>query len=408
MFDTQARVLRLLARRLVRPTAIIAVVGLLVIGFQNCSQPPLVDSESQLDTEASKVDFAYDSTIDQITYMSCAVSEVGTFDAGAYFSFRVGAYRNGGIRLNDGFRQKEGRKPPEKQATLLGASPANSQTKVQLAIRKLDNFQVMYTSSGSSVHGQDYVNIFEPLGTMDLSDLLVRTDPASRLRYLRNGTVFGSRFEGSLYFTKNPTLAGSIRTALRNDAFLAQTYAHSAPSQTGGPGTGDTLARSPRDVVEGSTANQYTQVYGRGYNLKFAQPTDGTTPSAASFPNVILREVSELNLASSSDRTGLSTWTCPENLRFKIVRPEDSRSGATTCATAPDPGVLTSDLSIVRNQLRVEDWYVDMTNRCIVPKKSVTTCYGAGVTQVRYDITQTCTEGVDPACVSFASVCYRQ
>lgn len=400
MFDKKSRV--------IRPAAAIFAVGLLIIGFQNCSQPPLVDSESQLESEASKVDFAYDSTIDQITYMSCAVSEVGTFDAGAYFSFRVGAYRTGGIKLTDSFRQQEGKKPPEKQATLLGASPANSQTKVQFAIRKLDNFQVMYTSSGSSIHGQDYVNVFEPLGTMDLSDLLVRTDSATRLKYLRNGTVFGSRLEGSLYFTKNPTLAGSIRTALRNDAFLAQTYAHSAPSQTGGPGTGDTLARSPRDVIEGSSANPYTQVYGRGYNLKFAQPTVGTTPSNANFPNVILREVSELNLASTSDRSGLSTWTCPDNLRFRIVRPADSKSGATTCAMAPDPAVLTNDLSIVRNQIRVEDWYVDMTNRCIVPKKSITTCYGAGVTQVRYDITQTCSEGVDPACVSFASVCYRQ
>jgi hypothetical protein len=381
---------------------------IIVLSYQNCSQPPEVDTVSQLESEAAKVDFAYDATIDQIAYMSCAVSEVGTFDAGAYFSLRVGAYRLGGLRLNDTFRSQQGKKPPEKQATLLVASPANSATKVQFAIRKLDNFQMMYTSTGSSIHGQDYVNIFEPLGTLDLSDLLVRTDPASRLRYLRNGTVFGSRFEGSLYFTKNPTLAGSIRTALRNDAFLAQTYAHTSTGPSGSPSSSDTLARSPRDVIEGSSANPYTQVYGRGYYLKFAQPTVGAIPSHANFPNVILREVSELNLMSSTDRTGLGTWTCPDTLRFRIARPEDVRANLIACAMAPDPAVLTQELSIVRNQLRVEDWYVDMTNRCIVPKKSITACYGAGVTQVRYDITQTCTEGVDPACVSFASLCYRQ
>lgn len=379
----------------------------LVIGFQNCSQPPEVDTVSQLESEAAKVEFAYDASIDQIAYMSCAVSDVGTFDAGAYFSIRVGAYRSGGLRLNDSFRAGQGKKPAEKQSTLLVASPANSQTKVQFAVRKLDNFQVMYTSSGSSIHGQDYVNIFEPLGTLDLSDLLVRTDPASRLRYLRNGTVFGSRFEGSLYFTKNPTLANSIRTALRNDAFLAQTYSHTSTGPSGSQSSSDTLARSPRDVVEGSNANPYTQVYGRGYYLKFAQPTVGATPSHANFPNVILREVSELNLMSSTDRTGLGTWTCPDTVRFRIVRPEDARAGLVACAMAPDPAVLTQELSIVRNQLRVEDWYVDMTNRCIVPKKSTAACYGAA-TQIQYNITQTCSEGVDPACVSFASICYRQ
>jgi hypothetical protein len=267
---------------------------------------------------------------------------------------------------------------------------------------------MMYTSTGTSIHGQDYVNIFEPLGTMDLSDLLVRTDPASRLRYLRNGTVFGSRFEGSLFFTKNPTLANSIRSYLRNDAFLAQTFSHTSVGPSGSPSSSDTLARSPRDVIEGSKANPYTQVFGRGYYLKFAQPTVGATPSSATFPNVILREVSELNLISSTDRTGLGTWTCPDALRFRIVRPEDVKANLVACAMAPDPAILTQELSIVRNQIRVEDWYVDMTNRCIVPKKSTTACYGAGVKQVSYDITQSCTEGVDPACVSFASVCYRQ
>ncbi len=389
--------------RLYRIAGSLALIGALVLGFQNCSQPPLVDVEELAALEASKIEFAYDTTIDQISYMSCAIAEVGTFDAGAYYSFRVGAYRSQGLRINDSFRANHGKKPPEKQASLLTDSPANTATNAQFSIRQLANFQVMYTGTGTAIRGQDYVNVLEPLGTYDLSDLLVRLDPATRIKYLRNGTVFGSRLEGSLYFTRNPTLANSIRTALRNDAMLAQTYSHTA---TGG--TGDTLARSPVDVVEGATGNAYTQVYGRGYNLKFAQPTVGATAANANFPNVILREVSEINLLSSTNRTGLGTWVCPETLRFRIIRPEDIKANRVTCAMAPDPSVLTQELAYVRNQLRVEDWYVDMTNRCIVPKKAPATCYGSQIQTVQYDITQTCSEGVEGACVSFASVCYRQ
>lgn len=363
--------------------------------------------EDELASEAAKVDFAYDTVLDQISYMSCAVADNGTYDVSAYFSIRAGAYRDGGgIRLTEGFRQAQNKKSTEKQAALLMESAANSHTSAQLAIRKLDNFQIMYTSTGNATVGQDFSNMFEALGTMDLSDVLVRVNPTARIRYLRNGTVFGSRMEGSLYYTKNPTLAGSIRNALRNDAFLAQTYSQVPQNQTGSS-SNDSMARSPRDVFEGSTANPYTQVYGRGYNLRFAQPTIGTTPSHANFPNVILREVSEINLLSSSDRSNMGTWQCPESMRFRIVRPEDIRANKVTCSMAPDPAVLTADLAKVRNQIKVEDWYVDMTNKCIVPKKSPSTCYGAGVANVEYDITKTCTEGVDPACVSFATVCYR-
>lgn len=380
-----------------------ASAAVLIFGFQNCSEPVPVDSEKVAAAAAAKVEFAYETSIDQISYMSCAVAQPGTFDTGAYFSFRFGAYRNAGIRLTDSFRLNNGKKPPEKQAELLSDSPANTVTNVQFAIRQLTNFQSLYAGTANPVKGQDYVNVLEPLGTLDLSDLLVRIDPTQRIKYLRNGTVFGSRMEGSLYFTLNPTLAKSIRTALTNDAAFTQTYSHTAVGSTS-----DTLARSPRDVVEGSAANPYTQVYGRGYNLKFAQPVNGAIPANANFPNVIMNQVSELNLVSSSDRTGLGTWTCPDTMRFRIARPEDVKASRVVCSMAPDPALLTQDLSIVRNQLRVEDWYVDMVNRCIVPKKAPATCYGSGVTTVQYDITQTCQEGVDAACVSFASVCYRQ
>lgn len=377
----------------------------LVVLFQNCSSPPQQDEVDPLTQAASKLDFAYDAIPDQIAYMSCAAAPVGTFDTSAYFSFRAGAYRTGGLRLNDTFRTTQGKKPPESQASLLTASPANNDTNLQLAIRKLDNFQTMYTSTGTATAGQDFMNILEPLGTVDLSDILVRLDSASRVKYLRNGSVYGSRFEGSLFFTGNPTLAGSIRSALKNDAFMALTFSQ-APPNGAGNGT-PTLARSPRDVVEGSTANPYTQVYGKGFYIRFAQPTLGGVAANVNYPQNVIREVAEFNLLSSTDRTGVATWSCPDTMKFRIVLPQDVKSGKIVCTMAADPALPTSDLAIIRNQLRPEDWYVDMTNRCIVPKKSTNTCYGSGVKNVQYNISQACTEGVDPACVNYASVCYR-
>lgn len=375
---------------------------MLILGFQNCSQPVPVDPDAEL-AALSKIEFAYDTTIDQISHMSCAVAPAGTFDTGAYYSYRFGAYRTAGIKLSDGFIASEGRKPPARQAEILTDSPANVNTNIQFSIRPLTNFQGMYTSSGTPVRGQDYVNIFEALGTNDLSDLLARVQQPTRVKYLRNGTVFGTRMEGSLYFTGNPTTAGSIRTNLRNDAFLAQTYAH-----LGTDASAETTARGPGHIIEGSSSNVNTQVYGRGYNLKFARPSIGVTPSNANFPDVILSEVTERHLMPSSNQGLPGIWSCPETVRFRIARPEDVRANRITCSMAPDPAIPTTELTIVRNQLRVEDWYVDMVNRCVVPKKAPATCYGTVATSVQYDITQNCTEGTGAACVSFVSFCYRQ
>ncbi len=379
---------------------------LLVLAFQNCSEPPPYDEQDRLASEADKVDFAYDAVPDQLSYMSCAAAEVGTFDTSAYFSFRVGAYRTGGLRLTDAFRTQQGKKPAEKQASLLTLSQANSGTTMQIAVRKRDNFQAIYTASGAAKNGEDYMSLLEPLGALPLSDTLVHQEPSTRVRYLRNGNVFGSRFEGSLFFTKNPTLAGSIRTALKNDAFLGLTYSQQQSDAGGSIGVG-TLARGPRDVIEGSSANSSTQVYGKGFYVSFAQPTQGSVAAQSGYPQNVIREVSEFNLLSSADRTGVTSWSCPDTMKFIIVRPEDVKAGRATCAMAPDPAIPTSELLIVRNQLRVEDWYVDMANRCIVAKKSPATCYGSTVTTVQYAINLACTEGGNPACVHYTSICYR-
>jgi hypothetical protein len=124
------------------------------------------------------------------------------------------------------------------------------------------------------------------------------------------------------------------------------------------------------------------------------------------YPNYVLREITELNLEDRNDRTDIKPWACPVSLQFRIVRPGDS---AAPCNADPDPAVLSDELQLVRRSLRVEDWYVDLANRCIVPKKyQGKGCYGDRQT-VQYNLSAQCTPGTNTQdCVHWTSICHRQ
>lgn len=384
--------------RRIAATGVIALLfASLVFSFQNCTQPAQVDPAAILSSAAKDVDFAYDATFDQIGYMSCSNMTKGTYDRSAYFSYRIGSYRNAGLKLTDAFLDTYKKKKPEYISDLLFMSPANTSTVMQVSIRVLNNYQSLLTgATGTATKGDDYHNILEPLGTEGVSDLLVGLPEGKRLKYVRNGTPYGSRMEASLYFATSYSLAESVRQFLRNEGVLGLTFTHTAGSGT------ETLARSPSDVLDDSNADPSRSVYGRGYSLRFGQPNG----ASGQFPTNILSGVTEMSLLNASDRTGLGTWTCPVAMQLKIVRPQDVDSGAVKCNRLPDPAVLPSNLAIVRNTLRAEDWYVDLANKCIIPKKAGTGCYGS-YKKVVYDPSKTCNANGDDTCVQFASICYR-
>lgn len=372
--------------------------------FQNCTQPTPIDGDGEWTSQAEKLEFSYDATIDQMSYMSCSNVDLGGSDKSAFFSFRLGAYRDGGLRLTDSFLTTMEKKPAEQQIGLLSASPANTTTILQASLRVLNNYQSLMTSSGTPRQDEDYQNMLEPLGTQEMSYLLVNNPAGSRIRHVRNGTVFGSRLEASLFFMSSPVLTEQIRNFLRNDGLLALTYTHVNSGGGAGGGSAATGARSPADVVEGSTVNPNRSVFGRGFGITFRQPN--VQSLYAQFPTVVLSAVNEVNLLNSSDRTGLGTWTCPTQLQFRIVRSQDLAATGANCRAIPDPASPTFEQGIVRNSLRYEDWFIDFDNHCIVPKKAGNGCYGT-ISQVKYTMGDTCTPGVSPACVAYASVCYR-
>lgn len=372
-----------------------ASFAVMTIFFQNCTQPVSTTGVSALESEAAGLELAYDVSHDQIAYMSCNQMDRGSYDESAYFSFRVGAYREGGLKISDWFRTAQADRPLEKQVELLTMSPANIATAVQISLRLLSNYQSLVIGEGSPLAGKDYQNIFMPLGDWPISQALLAQPENSSIRYLRDGTARGARFEGSLHFSKS---AESIRQYLTNEAFLAATFTHND-----GTSGGETAARSPGHVIEGSGVNVARSVYGRGYKLSFSQPS--VSGIYGQFPTVVLSGVSELNTLNSSQPPG-GTWTCPESMQFRIVRAQDIAIAAANCDKTPDPPEPSADLAIVRNSLREEDWFVNMEQKCIVPKKTYGACYGS-FEKIVYDMSKTCQPSADNMCLAFASVCYR-
>lgn len=397
--ETKISIRRWSIQRALWTTGIFGVSLVTILSFQNCTQPVPVEGESELQSQASKLDFAYDAFVDQISYMSCSGINPGSYDSGAYYTFRAGAYRSGGLKLRDAFRDGLSKKPVDVQVDLVTNSPANTNTILQLAVRDVNNFQSIRAMSGGAA-GEDYMNMLEPLGTSDMSYLLLTQDPAARMKYVRNGTVYGSRMEASLYFTHSFEATNSIRNYTTNNSYLALTYSH-APAEGGS--NSETFARSPADVYTDQKIDANRVAYGRGYQFRFTAPV--VYPTFSQQP--VMSEVREVNLENSTDRTGMGSWACPNSLQFRIVRAADLSKAGANCVMKPDPAVMSSELSLIRNTLRSEDWYVDLDNRCIIPKKSGTDCYGSAK-EIKYNMGEACNPA-DPnaACVSFASICYR-
>lgn len=401
----------------------ITVIALLVgaVGsvtlFQNCTAPAEVDNDSMLKQEADKLDFAYDTKLNQIGYMSCANLAAGTYDSSAYFSYRAGAYDNNatlglstdnaGIKLKDEFFQAVRSRSLDMKWGILSESAANKSTIPQLAIRGIGNLQSVQTSAGTAVANQDYQNMLEELGVSGISKQLVQLEDGKRMKYLTNQTILGSRLEGSLHFGASETAAASVRNGLNGDStMLTVTYSDMKASSSI-----EYSARSPATAFpETSTANLNRDVYGRGYHLRFTKPQN----SHANYPVNQLQAVTEQDLHDLSDREG--AWNCTD-LRFKIIRPADAAGQG--CRMQPDDLAYPTQrklMKIVRNMLKYEDWWVDYENRCIIPKNTANPgCYGSNKI-IQYDLTKECTGNpatnnalveANKACLSFASICYR-
>jgi hypothetical protein len=427
-----------------------------LLTFQNCTQMP-EGTEDQNTKLSEDMDFAYDTTIDQISYMSCpriATAQKQPTDASMYYTFRVGAYRFGGIKLSDTFFSTYAKKTPERLADLLVNSKANSHTVLQLAVRQVGALNSLVTGPGTQAAGMDFSNLFVALGSNEVNanfitvgrDETTGLATGKRVRYLRDGTGNGAHVEGTLNFGSNAALQDDLRVKYLGSgaALLSLTYLE--PTASGGGSnnsTPDVDVRNQGTVFPDKFPSNAGLAYGTGYQLTFSQPVGYGTPKGLPqynasaqqtgiellpYPSNWLNGVVERNLLTGAQGSA-SAWVCPTSLKFKVIRPGDENDATNpsgVCPRVADLDVNTNmEFAIARNAFKTEDWYINFASKCIVPKRSggANSCYGgigntgAGVSYVQYDIANS--NGCDPnsnettnanlsrSCLAWASVCYR-
>jgi hypothetical protein len=303
--------------------------------------------------------------------MSCNQMVTGTYDISAFNSFRVGAYRTGsGVKVTSNFLSNKSvaGAAVSDQANILSAVTATSAARPQLALRSFSNFQIPYLASASSsgTEGQDYTTFFTRMDDSDFGMAVLNSPTGDGIKYVRTESAEGARFEAAISLNASwATVTGIQRSMNAGTSILAVTY----QGQAGGY-----QARAPADFGLSTTASG-TSAYGRGYQINFRQPVG----SSGGYPISTLASVSELSLETRGLPAISGSWTCDPAMQFRILRSNLTADlNQAGCAIGID-NPADAKLAIVRNSFKVEDWYVDMANRCLIPKKSGGGCYATNV-----------------------------
>lgn len=380
------------------------VLGLcLPLVYQNCAQSPEnADELNSATAYKSGLPFAFDTKVDTIGYMSC--SDISSdVNPRAYFSFRVGAYNpaTGGLSVTQDFINQTTYYSNTDRGRALAESARNSATLLSLSIRKATDLQSLWTNGDVAVPGEDLDAMLPVLESDQIAGPVAAGKAGVRINYFP-GAGDKRLLEGSLRFMKSEDDSRALRDTLDNkSAFLVTGYSDT-------PDEGDTILRSPSNFND-STGGEpsKTAVYGTGYGVGF-----GLANGMSSGDRRVLAQtgVSEINLENGA--VSSTNWVCAQNYQFIVVRPEDIKAQKANCGTGPDSAstpAQRSALRAIRRVLRVEDWYVDVINHCVVPKDTGDICYGAniGTRAIQYGAAQ-CTNTSATACPHFVSVCLRQ
>ncbi len=382
--------------------SVFAAFLLVVIGFQNCSAPLPEEAGTQNNSSASATSM-FNTEVDQVAYMSC--HQLGTnFDRSTFFTFRVGAYgANSGIGLTSNFISEMGARPKSDWKAKIVSEYAGVQP--VLSIRDLNNPQTMRLPVGASspTAGYDHSKLLDVLSEDYMADEILK-DTTKLVRYKRSGIPEGARFEGDLNL--NFFIDGLNDTQLR----LSQSSV-----------LGINYPVNDKSVI-GIRTNSMGRVLGEGLSVSFKN----SHPSATTGVTWALNSAAVQDLETGATQGNM--LSCPSSLVFKIADPSDLTTNAANtdttkiyCERKPDsPSSLSvADRELLRRarlSLRVEDWFIDWTRKCIVPKKygdGKNLCYGSASSMVaiEYDLTKTCvaspTTTAVRACVALASICIK-
>ena len=374
----------------------------ILVAFQNCDSSVPVSGDDRVTSLAKEQDFVYDTVVDQIAYMSCSEvqNQLGA-DTSTYFTFRLGAYSTqAGIRLKDSFMELTDKSSVTERLDVLNIGPGSKAMQLQMALRPSNDLQSIFAiGGGGGKQSEDFNTIFTVLGEDYPSSLMLAAyENGARVRYARDSSGQGYRIEGELRFAEVETLANQVRDFLTNTGVLALTYQDSAENGT--------AAIAPQDLYPNENREPRTRsVYGSGLGINFRSP-GGTVPAR------IISSVQERSLENPSDTASRRQWTCNGADVFKIILPEDAV--AQGCNMLPDDlsNANRARLEYLRRSLRPEDWYIDLANNCIVPKKFLAgNCYGKQASEtIEYNPANACDPAVGnvtPLCPHYVSICTR-
>ena len=384
---------------------------LVTISFQNCGKAGFDANSgtaadlslSDLSTKNAGAPFAFDSTFDQISYMSCIG---GDANKDAFYSVRAGGYENGGLKLTDAFLSYAKSKIPAiypatapsvaQLKQYLSETAANVGAAPQVAVRSRTDLRSLYTASGSAgTYGIDYLNV-----VMDPTDDRIM-DPlfynSGFTNYFSFAPLESRNFQTKINYNTNEAATSQLRKALRAQAYLALTYASALSSS------------DPRGLQ-----STFSRALGRGYLLDFRQP--GTAPYKYS-TEAVMFSVKEIDLNTSAPA---ANWSCALADQIKIVRVADRAICPMDAASRLSDPTYRLRMQRVRRHLKAEYWDVSIDRACAVPK--VGECYSTDAAQsgVEYNPISACYDGVNAAdgvygatlpvkrCAQYVSFCFRQ
>jgi hypothetical protein len=452
------------------PIVIIICTALLFGFFQNCTPAVPFGNTDYYSALVNSSVFPYEIGIDQLAYLSCSEQE-DVFNDGTFFTFRGGAYESLGLRINQEYRESIKKVSDENVITALKESPASAGTQIQMAVRTLDNLQLMYVdqdNGSEGTNGSDYNNFFPTLGDTNFSSLLWYMESGDYLRYWAGAQFISDyRFEGEIQFMKSQLMENDLRSFLSNRGVITYSFADPGKIKPLGPGTFLDLARFEGTGTVPPVGNSKVQtqkystdlaknIFGFAIQPKFKQSlfhkrTPGTTgANIANFTDVnpgsempprVLSSVNEIKVDERTSLAALRPWTCPTTMNFMIVLPKDAKAttfirdanglilkdGAgnnrthlvTRCAMLSDPINPSPELQRIRQSLFAEDWYIDLDRKCIVPKPDHVgegSCYGINsntrlthtINYDTFDVLGCGFNNPEGLCPHYASVCYRQ
>ncbi len=421
---------------------IILITGAVLFSYQNCGVEP---QQSMFDVKQA-YKLPYETSVDQIAYMSCSEQEGVPNEPDVYFSLRVGAYGSAaGLRLSDDFLYETRRDSSSARALKLSEEFVSINKRLMFSVRQQSDLGVTYMNGGSTlgIEGLDYDFVFGDLGSSAMSASLLELDTDEYMNYWAPGGIESDAYmQGTMVFDAAESTAQQMRDFLEKNGGLI-TLGYSTPLDPGMLLTRTSYSTNQDDDGDGRNDDAdddiapSNEAYGVGLKVSFkvANPANwGYTVSGLNntphpnLPKRVLATVYEYDLSSPQQLK--ATWSCPSELQLRIVAPADKDfndpypfpSARKLCPDAADPTNATdlANFQLARRSLPVSHWKINWARRCAVPKfYTKGSCYGVDDSQTPtvsrppvYDFTQsrstnTCDPAINAACLHFISICLK-